>query len=65
MAAVTLWLARRTHRWMEVPFMRRKTRVPVLVAGVGTPAPVAFVIPSAALPAEARLHHAPRAPATI
>jgi peptidoglycan/LPS O-acetylase OafA/YrhL len=64
-AALSLWLAERTHRWIEVPFMRQKVRVPVLAPSVGTPASVVVAFPGSALPAGARLHHTPRPPESL
>lgn len=66
MAAFTLWLAVRTHSGIEVPFMRRKARVPVLAPSLGAPSSVPVIaFPGAGLPAEARLHHAPRPPEAL
>jgi peptidoglycan/LPS O-acetylase OafA/YrhL len=63
MAAFSLWLAKHTYRWIEEPFIRQKTSVPVLAPSLGAATPVSVVpIPGAARPAEARLHHTPHPP---
>jgi hypothetical protein len=52
--------------FFELPWMRRKVRVPVLGPTMGAPASVPVLrIPGGVLHAEARLHHAPRPPETL